>query len=122
MCRALNYFKHFYIFISAVSACVSLSAFVSLFGNPVDARCSAVQIKIWAITAGIKKYKSIIEKTDHIVLLAKTLNTINILISETLSNSYISYDKFVSVNIVLRECKETKAEIKNPKNTVEYTI
>ena len=27
VCRTLNYFKHFYIFISAVSVCVSLSAF-----------------------------------------------------------------------------------------------
>ena len=50
------------------------------------------------------------------------LNTINILISKTISNSCISYDKFVSVNNVLREYNETKAETKNPKNTVEYTI
>ena len=73
MCRALNYFKHFYIFISAVSVCVSLSAFVSLFGNPVDARCSAVQIKIWAITAGIKKYKSIIEKNRPYSVISKNV-------------------------------------------------
>ena len=73
MCRALNYFKHFYIFISAVSVCVSLSVFVSLIGNPVDARCSAVQIKIWAITAGIKKYKSIIEKNRPYSVISKNV-------------------------------------------------
>ena len=122
VCRALNYFKHFYIFISAVSVCVSLSAFVSLVGIPVDATRSAVQIRIWAITAGIRKYKSMIEKNRPYSLIRQNVNTINILISKTLSNSYISYDKFVSVNNVLREYNETKAEIKNPKNTVEYTI
>ena len=60
---------------------------------------SAVVIKIFAITAGIKKYKSIIKKKknrDKIVLLEKDkLNTIEVLISKTLIDSYISHDKFV---------------------------
>ena len=30
VCRVLNYFEHFLIFISAVSSCVSISAFYSL--------------------------------------------------------------------------------------------
>ena len=33
------------------------------------------------------------------------LNTIEILISKALIDSYISHDEFVSVNNVLRECK-----------------
>ena len=28
MCKVMNYFEHFLIFISAVSGCVSISAFV----------------------------------------------------------------------------------------------
>ena len=56
-------------------------------------------IKIFAITAGIKKYKSIIKKKknhDKIVLLEKDkLNTIEVLISKALIDSYISHDKFV---------------------------
>ena len=60
---------------------------------------SAVVIKIFAITAGIKKYKSIIKKKknrDKIVLLEKDkLNTIEVLISKALIDSYISHDKFV---------------------------
>ena len=49
------------------------------------------------------------------MLLVKTkLNTIKILISKALIDSYISYDKFISVNNVLREYNEIKQEMKNP--------
>ena len=48
-------------------------------------------------------------------MLAKTkLNSIKVLISKTLIDSYIKYDEFVSVNNVLREYNEMKEEIKNP--------
>ena len=41
---------------------------------------------------------------DRIVLLAKTkLNTIKVLISKALINSFINHDEFVSVNNMLRE-------------------
>ena len=63
----------------------------------------AVAIQIYAITAGIKKHKSIITKRkkndDKIVLSGKDkLNTIEVLISKVLVDSYISHDKFVSLN------------------------
>ena len=69
--------------------------------------------KICAITAGIKTYKSIIkkrkEKHDKTVLLGKyKLNTIEVLISKALIDSYISHNEFVSVNHVLREYNEIK--------------
>ena len=44
-CRALNYFEHFLVFVSAVSDCVSLSAFTSLAGAPAGIESSAVGIK-----------------------------------------------------------------------------
>ena len=73
--RALNYFEHFLIFIFAVSSCVFISAFDSLIGVPVGITSSAVGLKIFAITAGIKKYKSIMKKKrkehDKIVLLVE---------------------------------------------------
>ena len=50
------------------------------------------------------------------------LNTIKVLISKTLIDSYISHDEFVSVNDVLREYNEMKKEIKNPETFVEYII
>ena len=75
---------------------------------------------------GNKHYESVIKKKrkkhDKIVSLAKTkLDTIEVLISKALINSYIDHDKFVSVN-VLREYSNMKEEIKNPKIAVEYTI
>ena len=60
--RALNYFEHFLAFISAVNGCVSISAFASLIGGPIGVVSFAVGLKICAITAGIKRYKSIIKK------------------------------------------------------------
>ena len=61
----------------------------------------------------MKKYKPIAKKKkkehDTITFLGKdTLNTIEVLISKALINSYISHDKFVSVNHVLREYNEVK--------------
>ena len=50
------------------------------------------------------------------------LNTIEVLISKTLIDSYISHDEFVSINDVLREYNEMKKEIKNPETFVEYII
>ena len=47
---------------SIVIACVPISAFASLVCALVGITCSAVGIKICAITAGIKNYKSIIQK------------------------------------------------------------
>ena len=44
------------------------------------------------------------------------LNTIELLISEALTDSYISYDQFVSVNNVLREYNEMKEKIKKSWN------
>ena len=74
-CRALNYFEHFLFFISVVTGCVSISAFASLVDVPIGITGSTVGLKIWAITAGIKKYKSNIKKNknkhDKIVLLGE---------------------------------------------------
>ena len=47
------------------------------------------------------------------------LNTIEILISQSLIDSYISHDEFVSVNNVLKEYNEMKEEIKS---SVQYII
>ena len=111
--RVLNYFENFLVFVSAASGCVSISAFVSLVGASVGIASSAVGLKIYAITAGIKKYMSIIKKKKkmhyRIVVLAKTkLNIIEILISKSQVDSYFNHGEFVSVNNVLREYNEMK--------------
>ena len=64
VCRALNYFEYFLIFISAVSECVLVYAFASLVVIPINITDSAVELKICTILAGIKKHKSIIEKIE----------------------------------------------------------
>ena len=61
VCRALNY-SFLLILVSTVSGCVSISAFVFLVGIPIGITSSAVGIKICAITAGIKKRKSMFKK------------------------------------------------------------
>ena len=80
--------------LSVVSGCVSISAFTSLIGILIGITSSAVGLKIYAITARIKKYKWIIKKkiekkNNKIVLLAKTkLNSMAILTSKALIDSY----------------------------------
>ena len=80
-CKHLNYVEHLLILVSTITNCVSISAFDSLVCVPVGITSSAVGITIFAIAAGMKKYRSIIKKRkkkhDKIVLLGKdTLNTI----------------------------------------------
>ena len=106
VCRDLNYFEHFLLLISTVGGCVSIFAFASLVGVSVGIASSSVGLKFFALTVGIKKYKSIIKKKrkkhNNIVLLAKTkLNSIEALIA-----SYMKHNEFVSVNNVLREYNE----------------
>ena len=105
------------ILASAVTDCVSISAFSSLIDIPVGIKSSAVGINICAITAGIKNDKSMMKKKkrkdDKIAMFVKDkLNAIEVPISKCLIHSYISDDKFVSVKNVLREYNETKKEIK----------
>ena len=64
-CKYLNYVEHLLILVLTVTGCVSISAFASLVVIPVGVSSSVVEIKIYAITAGIKKYKSIIEKKEE---------------------------------------------------------
>ena len=118
----MHYFKY------AVSGCVSISAFASLVDVPVGITNFAVELKICVLIAEIKTYISIImkknKKQDKIVSLTKTmLNTIKVLISKSLIDSYNNHDDFVSVNNVLQEYYEMKNKlIKSPRNAVLYYI
>ena len=64
VCRVLNYIEHSLILISTVTGCVSIFAFASLVGIPMGITSTAVELKICVITAGIKKYESIIKKKE----------------------------------------------------------
>ena len=92
VCRTINYVEHFLILSSTVTGCISISASTSLLRIPIGITSSAIRFNIWAITAEIKKYKSITKKKkkkfDKIVLLAKSiLNRIEVLTFKALIDS-----------------------------------
>ena len=80
-------------------------------------------MKICAITAGIKKYKLIRRRSmiNSIVKKYKS-NTIEFLNSKALIDSYISHDKFVSINNVLREHSEIKTSVQYIKTMETYCV
>ena len=94
--RVLDYIDIIsHIAISPITGCVSISAFASLVGIPIGITSSETELKTSVITAGIKKYKSMIKKKkkkkhDKMVLLAKSkLNSI--VVSKALIVSNISH-------------------------------
>ena len=105
----LNYIEYQLILVFTVSGCVSISAF-ALAGIHIEIKSSEIELTICLITAGIKKYKSIIKKEkkkhDKIVLLAKfKLNSVEVLTSKAL------IDEFALRNDVLKEFYHMKEEI-----------
>ena len=71
--KCLNHVEHLLILILTITFYL-ISAFASLVWVPVGITSSAIETKIFAITARIKKCKSIIKKKkehDKIVLLGK---------------------------------------------------
>ena len=119
--RVLIYIDHSLIVISTISGCVSISAFASLFGISIGITSSVIELKVCAITAGIKKCKSMIKKRkkkhDKMILLGKSkLSSIEVLVSLTLIDSNIIHDKLILINNVLKEFYDTKEEIKTSNN------
>ena len=55
VCTTLDYIKQFLTLASAITGSVSISAFSSLVGIPVRITSSAIGLKIFAVTTGIKK-------------------------------------------------------------------
>ena len=52
--QILNYIEDFFILVSAVTGCVSISDFVSLVDTPREIMRTAVGLKICVITPGIE--------------------------------------------------------------------
>ena len=108
------------MFTSTVTGNISFSAFASLVGIHMGITSSEKGLKICAITAGIKKYKSIIRKKkkkhDKIILLAKT-NSNNI---EVFNRLIISHDEFILVNNKLKEYDDMKEAIEKLRTSTVY--
>ena len=86
--------------------------------SPIGVLSSAVRLKIFAIAAVIKRYKSIIKKSKNevvkIVLIAYSKsNSIEVLISMAAIELNISHYEFVLINYVLKRCGDIEEEIKN---------
>ena len=62
VCTTLNYIEHFLILPSRITECVSIFTFFYLDWIAIGITSFGIGLKITAITAGIKKYKSIIRK------------------------------------------------------------
>ena len=94
ICKYLNYVEHLLIFVFIVTGSVPIFQFASLVSALIGNASSAVGIKTYEITAGIKKYKSIMKKKkkhDKIVLLRKDkLNTFEVLVSKALIDSVMT--------------------------------
>ena len=97
--------EHILILAFGVTGHISSSVFASLIGIPIRSTSSTIVLKICAITAGIKKYESMIKKKkkkhNRPVLLAKSkLKIMEVLIPKTLIDSNISHDEFVLINVL----------------------
>ena len=64
VCITLNYIEYFHILVSTITGCITISDFAPLIGVPIGIASSAIGLKICAITAGVKRYKSIIKKKN----------------------------------------------------------
>lgn len=92
--KVLIYIEHSIIFVSAITGHVSISAFASVIGIPMGIKSTVVGLKTCAVTAGIRKYNSIIKKKrkryDKIAMSAKyKLNSIQVLIFDALIDSIL---------------------------------
>ena len=63
VCTTVNYIDHFLILACTITGCISVSAFTCFIGIPIEITSFAIGLKVCVITAGIKKYKSIIQRT-----------------------------------------------------------
>ena len=61
-CITLNYIEHVLFWGSTITECASISACASLISIPIGIMGSANGLKICALPAAMKKYKSIIKK------------------------------------------------------------
>ena len=97
------------ILVLTVTGWISIYPFGSLACIPVGTQ-SLQELK--NISQSWRKKK---KKHEKIVLLGKDrLNTIEVLITKALVDSYISHDEFVSVNNVSREYIEIIEKLKTP--------
>ena len=80
---------------------VSISACDSVVGIPVGITSPAVRLKVYIITAWIKKHESINKKRERRKY-NKIVLKVDVIISNTFIDSFISQDEFITINNVLK--------------------
>ena len=99
ICGVSNYIEDSLTAISAITGCVSVSAFASFFGIPIGITSSAIGLKVFVMSVGIKKQVDKEKKRKRIMSQAKfKLNSIGVLISRALIDSNITHDEYVLIN------------------------
>ena len=118
VCTTLYYIEQLLVLASAITGCISTSAFASLLGTPVGITTSAAGLN-FCNSCKIKNYKSLIKKKkkkqDKKALLAKfILNSIEVLVSKALIDANISHNEFDSTNNVLKiwQCEKRSKKFK----------
>ena len=66
VCTSLNYIEHVFL-ASTITGCILISAFASLIGIPKAITISVIGFIMCVTAAGVKKYKSIIEKNRDVI-------------------------------------------------------
>ena len=94
-----------------IFGCVSFSVFACLVFIAIG---SVIGLKIYVITAVIKKYKANKEKYKKVLLGKSKLNSVEVLISNVLIYSNISYDEFLFKKMCLKNTMIRKKTSKIP--------
>ena len=62
VCTTLHFVERFFILAFVVIGCISISAFASSLDISIGITSFSIGLKIYSVTAVVKKYKSIIKK------------------------------------------------------------
>ena len=125
VCTGLNHIEHLLFSVCMLLEVFQFLLFASLVCIPVDISNSIVGLYFCAITAGIKKYNSLIKKKkrkhDKLVFSARTkLNGTEVLVFRVLVDWYISHNEFAFVNNVSKKYDDMQETIKNLKASTVY--
>ena len=114
--KTLNYIEHFLVLVSAVTRCTSTFTIASLVVIPIGVTSSAVALKFCAVTAAIKKYKSVIKKRlDHAK--KSVTNALKIVATRAIQKIQVTCD-LTGNKIADKITKISKSSLQNSSETV----
>ena len=114
---AFDYIDKILIVLSATSSGVSIISFTSIVGSPVGIASVSFTL-IFSLTTGIvKKLLNITrnkkKKHDKILMLAKSINSIETLVSQALIDMEISHEEFNKITREKQKYERMKENVRN---------